>query len=55
MLADLDLTIAYSPMELLPPDLLQIFCFKEISPLYKFHVHVRRYNMDDVPFSGDII
>jgi hypothetical protein len=48
------LTIAYSPMELLSPDLLQIFSLKEISPFYKFHVHVKRYNMDDVPFSDDL-
>jgi len=44
-----DLTIAYYPMTIKPPTMLQIFCLKTISPFYKFHVHVRRYDIDELP------
>ena len=44
----IDLTIAYNPMDVPPPNMVQIFCLKRISPYYQFHVHVRRYDIDDV-------
>ena len=43
-----DLTIAYHPMNVAPPTLIQIFSVKEISPYYKFHIHIRRYDIDEV-------
>src|SRR5208282_4953210 len=43
-----DVTIAYYPPAWHPPTLFQIFCLKRISPEYKFHVHVRRYSIEDV-------
>jgi len=45
---DVDMTIAYYPMEWSPPTVLQIFCLDRITPPYKFHVHLRRYEIDDV-------
>jgi Acyltransferase C-terminus len=48
-----DLTIAYYPMDLLPPALFQIFCLSRISPAYKFHVHVRKYDLDALPLESD--
>ena len=42
-----DLTIAYYPMDKSPPSPLGTFCFN-MSPYYKFHVHIRRYDIDDV-------
>jgi hypothetical protein len=35
-------------MRLAPPTLLQIFCLPTVSPPYAFHVHVRRYAIQDV-------
>src|SRR2546423_7090896 len=43
-----DFTVAYYPTDLIPPTVLQIFCLPRISPFYKFHVHVRRFNIIDV-------
>lgn len=43
-----DFTVAYHPTDLLPPTMLQIFSLSRISPFYKFHVHVRRYDITDV-------
>jgi hypothetical protein len=48
-LTNVDVTIAYSPTELLPPTMMQIFCLEQISPFYKFHLHVKRYDINDVP------
>jgi len=44
-----DLTIAYHPTTEIPPTLYQIFSLPNISPYYKFHVHVRRYEMKELP------
>ena len=43
-----DMTISYYPTNMIPPTLLQIFSLPQISPLYRFHVHVKRYDMSDV-------
>jgi hypothetical protein len=48
-MTNVDVTIAYSPMDLLPPTMMQIFCLTQISPFFKFHIHVKRYHMNDVP------
>jgi len=45
-----DLTIAYYPMTIQPPTLLQIFCLKTIAPFHKFHIHVRRYDINELPY-----
>jgi len=43
-----DLTIAYYPTSLIPPTLLQIFSLNTISPFYKVHVHIRKYEINQV-------
>jgi lysophosphatidic acid acyltransferase/lysophosphatidylinositol acyltransferase len=43
-----DFTVAYYPTDLIPPTMLQIFCLPRISPFYRFHVHVRRFDIMDV-------
>ena len=48
MTLTVDITIAYYPTTEIPPTLYQIFCLPSISPYYKFHVHVRRYQMKEV-------
>jgi hypothetical protein len=44
----IDFTVAYYPTDLIPPTMLQIFCLPRISPFYKIHVHIRRFDIIDV-------
>jgi hypothetical protein len=47
-LIGVDITIAYYPTNMFPPSPFQIFSLSTISPFYKFHICVKRYDMDDV-------
>lgn len=46
-----DFTLAYEGKEgfQAPPDLIKIYATPKISPPYKYHVHVRRFAIEDLP------
>src|SRR5277367_1827066 len=51
----IDITIAYHPVTEIPPTLYRIFSLPTISPYYKFHDHVRRYEIKEVSLSSRIL